>query len=182
MGRSTDALLPRPATKETLQPGPPGGTKEVLVRAALAFRRRSSCLRRRSGQCRPFLVVLLGDSPTSPGDRSRGCEWPPDPARCRSLVVIAYGRRTVGKTVVGTRVVATSDGSLPGVRRATVRWAVVVGPTFLTLGMQGGRGLLVDAILGNLWMIVVYVGVLNHPLRQGLHDRAAGRNVVEDLA
>ena len=30
-------------------------------------------------------------------------------------------------------------------------------------------------------MIVVYIGVLSHPMRQGLHDRVVGTLVVEDV-
>lgn len=97
------------------------------------------------------------------------------------IVTIACWGRTIGKTVVGTRVVAAADHSTPGWRRATLRWAVVVGPLFVTVWLQSGIGRWIDPILGNVWMIVVYVGVLHHPLRQGLHDRVADTLVVEDI-
>ena len=95
------------------------------------------------------------------------------------IVAIACWGRTIGKTVVGTRVVAAADHSAPGWHRATLRWAVVVGPLFFTVWLPRGIGQWIDPILGNIWMIVVYVGVLSHPLRQGLHDRVAGTLVVE---
>lgn len=97
------------------------------------------------------------------------------------IVTIARWGRTIGKTVVGTRVVAATDHSTPGWRRATLRWAVVVGPLFVTVWLPRGIGRWIDPIVGNVWMIVVYVGVLRHPLRQGLHDRVAGTLVVEDI-
>ena len=97
------------------------------------------------------------------------------------IVTIACWGRTIGKTVVGTRVVAAVDQSTPGWRRATLRWAVVVGPLFITVWLPRGIGRWIDPIVGNVWMIVVYVGVLSHPLHQGLHDRVAGTLVVEDL-
>jgi uncharacterized RDD family membrane protein YckC len=97
------------------------------------------------------------------------------------IVTIACWGRTIGKTVVGTRVVGAVDHSTPGWRRATLRWAVVVGPLFITVWLPRGVARWIDPILGNVWMIVVYVGVLRHPLRQGLHDRVAGTLVVEDI-
>ena len=97
------------------------------------------------------------------------------------IVPVACWGRTLGKTIAGTRVVAVGDESIPGWRRATLRWAVVVGPTFATVWLRGGPGRLVDVVVVNAWMILVYRGVLDHPLRQGLHDRAAGTIVVEDL-
>jgi hypothetical protein len=64
-------------------------------------------------------------------------------------------------------VVAAGDHSLPGWRRATLRWAVVVGPSFVTVWLPPGIGRWIEPILGNVWLIVVYIGVLNHPLPAG---------------
>jgi len=97
------------------------------------------------------------------------------------IVAIACWGRTIGKTIVGTRVVAAVDRSIPGWHRATLRWAVVVGPGFITIWLPRPIGVWISLLLGNVWMIVVYIGVLNHPIRQGLHDRVAGTIVVEDL-
>jgi uncharacterized RDD family membrane protein YckC len=97
------------------------------------------------------------------------------------IASVALWGRTIGKTITGTRVVAAADGSIPRWRRATVRWAVVVGPTVATVWLPQGGATILAAFLGDLWAIVVYYGVLNKPWRQGLHDRAAGTLVVEDL-
>lgn len=97
------------------------------------------------------------------------------------VITIACWGRTIGKTVVGTRVVAAVDHSTPGWRRAALRWAVVSGPLFVAVWLQRGIGQWIGPIVGDVWMIVVYVGVLRHPLRQGLHDRVAGTLVVEDI-
>ena len=96
------------------------------------------------------------------------------------IVGVARWGRTVGKTIVGTRVVVATDGSVPGWKRAALRWAVPWGPSYLTSWAPGVWGFLSLAVLGNAWLLVVYWGVLGHPRRQGLHDRVAGTIVVTD--
>jgi len=94
--------------------------------------------------------------------------------------------RTVGKLVAGTRVALVDDAAaVPGWRRATVRWAVpsVLGlvalAVFSALSLPTGGPLLTPALAAALY-VVVYGPILTNPLRQGLHDRAAGTVVVRD--
>ena len=83
-----------------------------------------------------------------------------------TIVPTALWGQTPGKLAVGTRVVVEEDGSLPGWRRAAVRWAV---PGFA--GRLPYVGLAVSlAIMASL--------VLDRR-RRGLHDRAAGTIVVQ---
>ncbi len=96
------------------------------------------------------------------------------------VVAVARWGRTLGKVAAGTLVVTRFDGSIPGWRRATVRWAVQVGPTFVLFWVSGGPAAVITiTLLENVWLVAVYAGVWWNPLKQGLHDKAAGTMVVE---
>ncbi len=95
------------------------------------------------------------------------------------ILTTAKWGRTLGKLAAGTRVVALADGSIPGWRRASVRWAVPVGPTFVTFWVPGGAPtIIISGLIGSMWMVIVYGGVLWNALQQGLHDKAAGTVVI----
>ncbi len=82
-----------------------------------------------------------------------------------TIVPTAVWGQTLGKIAVGTRVVAEGDGSLPGWRRAALRWAV--------------PGLLGRLPLIGLWVsLAVMASLLVDPRRRGVHDRIAGTIVV----
>jgi uncharacterized RDD family membrane protein YckC len=80
-------------------------------------------------------------------------------------VMIALTGRTVGKIALGTRVVCLVDGGRPGWTEATMRSLVP-----LSLGAIPRVGV----FLG----VLVYSIAMWNPLRQGLHDKAAGTLVV----
>jgi uncharacterized RDD family membrane protein YckC len=82
-------------------------------------------------------------------------------------VMIARLGRTVGKIAFGTRVVRLVDGGRPGWSDATMR-AIVP----LSLGAIPKVGV----FLG----VLVYSLAMWNPLRQGLHDKAAGTLVVRN--
>lgn len=94
------------------------------------------------------------------------------------IVAVAVWSRTIGKLVAGTRVVALESGATPGWLQAFLRWAVPaivsLGARFQGDGVAGRLASMVSAVL----TIVVYVGVLREPLRQGVHDKVAGTAVV----
>ena len=94
------------------------------------------------------------------------------------IVGVALWGRTIGKLVASTRVVALESGSTPGWSQACLRWAVPaivsLGARFQGNGLAGGLASMVSGVL----TIVVYVGVLREPLRQGVHDKVAGTVVV----
>lgn len=73
--------------------------------------------------------------------------------------------QTLGKVAVGTRVVTDADGSLPGWRRSTIRWAVP--------GLLGRL-----PYIGILISLAVTASLVLDPRRRGLHDKAAGTIVV----
>ena len=82
-----------------------------------------------------------------------------------TVVPTALWGQTPGKIAVGTRVVAEEDGSLPGWRRAALRWAV-----------PGVAGRLPYV---GLWVsLAVMASLVLDARRRGLHDRAAGTIVV----
>jgi uncharacterized RDD family membrane protein YckC len=85
-----------------------------------------------------------------------------------TLLIAAFGR-TVGKIAFGTRVVRAVDGTRPTWTEAVIRALVP-----LALGAIPRVGMML-AIVG-------YSLALWNPLRQGLHDRAAGTLVVRNTA
>jgi uncharacterized RDD family membrane protein YckC len=80
-------------------------------------------------------------------------------------VMIALLGRTVGKMALGTRVVRLVDGGRPGWSEAAMR---------ALLPLSLGSIPRVGVFLG----VMVYSLALWNPLRQGLHDKAAGTLVV----
>ena len=80
-------------------------------------------------------------------------------------VMIALLGRTVGKLALGTRVVRSVDGARPGWTEAVMRALLP-----LSLGAIPSVGLFL--------VVLVYSLALWTPLRQGLHDKAAGTLVV----
>jgi uncharacterized RDD family membrane protein YckC len=85
------------------------------------------------------------------------------------VLMIALLGRTVGKLALGTRVVRTVDGSRPGWSEAAMRALLP-----LSLGAIPNVGLFL--------VVLVYSLALWTPLRQGLHDKAAGTLVVRSIA
>jgi uncharacterized RDD family membrane protein YckC len=82
-----------------------------------------------------------------------------------TIVPTALWGQTFGKIAVGTRVVAEHDGSLPGWRRAALRWAV-----------PGILGRL--PIIGLAVSLAVMASLALDRRRRGLHDRLAGTIVI----
>jgi uncharacterized RDD family membrane protein YckC len=85
---------------------------------------------------------------------------------------VAVWGRTIGKLVVGTRVVTVDDEARPGWRRATIRMVVATGPSLVPIRIPLLRGW-----TGPVWAIAVFGPILGAG-RRGLHDRAAGTTVV----
>jgi uncharacterized RDD family membrane protein YckC len=83
-----------------------------------------------------------------------------------NTVAIAVWGSTVGKRLMRLKVVNRSDGGPVSWTYASVRALV---PTVVQLVPVIGPGL----------AIVVYLRAIFHPLRQGLHDAAAGTIVVQ---
>jgi uncharacterized RDD family membrane protein YckC len=90
------------------------------------------------------------------------------------VVGVARWGRTFGKLVVGTRVVDERTRRIPSWRAAVVRWGVPALPGMCALLIA------YPVLLADAWLLVVYVGILQPPLRRGLHDRAADTVVVDD--
>jgi uncharacterized RDD family membrane protein YckC len=87
--------------------------------------------------------------------------------------VIAMTRlfgRTLGKWVLGLRVIAAESGDRPSWSRSTMRWLVVTSPG-LAAAVLGSVPLLAVAA-ASAW-IGIHLPILWDPAGQGLHDRAA---------
>lgn len=81
------------------------------------------------------------------------------------VIPTALWGRTPGKAIVGTRVVAMSDGSAPGFKRAILRWVLPA------LAFQ-------VHIVGWAIAVLLRAVLVADPLRRGVHDRLAGTIVV----
>jgi uncharacterized RDD family membrane protein YckC len=87
------------------------------------------------------------------------------------------GRATLGMRLLRVRVIdATADRAL-GVTPAIARWVLLTGAIGLLGLLPIAAGFF--GILSLLWVVVLLVSVLTDPLRQGIHDRAAGSLVVQ---
>ena len=83
-----------------------------------------------------------------------------------TVVPTAVWGQTLGKIAVGTRVVVEADGSVPGWRRAALRWA-----------LPGVAGRL--PYIGLVVSLAVMASLVFDRRRRGLHDRLAGTIVVK---
>ena len=83
------------------------------------------------------------------------------------IVLIHVWGQTVGKRVLGIKVVRVTDGALPDWTAAIVRYVLPVVPVLIP----------VPGVF--LLSLVIYLVAVVHPLRQGWHDRAAGTIVVK---
>jgi uncharacterized RDD family membrane protein YckC len=82
------------------------------------------------------------------------------------ITYISRDGQTIGKRVLGIRVVDADTGAVPTMAQATRRWA-----------MLGGIGWLLSVfvpLVGFLYDVLVLVLVVRPPLHQGPHDLAAG--------
>jgi uncharacterized RDD family membrane protein YckC len=84
------------------------------------------------------------------------------------VVLIRMWGQTIGKRVVGIKVVRVTDGNLPDWTASFVRYLLPVIPILLPVPV-------VNVALS----LVVYLVAVTHPLRRGWHDRAAGTLVIK---
>ena len=95
------------------------------------------------------------------------------------VVGVSRWGRTIGKFVVGSKVVDGATGGLPGRRSSVIRWIVPSVLSLVALAIGGSTATQVVGSYGSMiWAVVVYMGIFRRPWRQGLHDRAAGTVVV----
>lgn len=96
-----------------------------------------------------------------------------------AFVAIGLSGATLGKVLFRIHV-RDLDGNPPGWRAAAIRAAIpsavsLVGTALPTSPLFDSE---VGAWIGTLWFLAVYVPLLTHPRRQGLHDRLAGTVVM----
>jgi uncharacterized RDD family membrane protein YckC len=89
-------------------------------------------------------------------------------AAAYSIACTTLTGRTVGKRVLGTRVVDATTGRPPHVGAATTRWLVISGGAVVV-----GLAPAFEPLAG-VWCLVALLPILGRPLHRGLHDRAAG--------
>jgi uncharacterized RDD family membrane protein YckC len=84
------------------------------------------------------------------------------------VILIRKWGQTVGKRVLGIKVVRVTDGSLPDWTASVVRYLLPVVPLLIPV-----------PVLNVALSLVVYLVAVTHPLRRGWHDRAAGTLVIK---
>ncbi len=89
--------------------------------------------------------------------------------------MVSVGGRTVGKVLLGTRIVDARTGAPPIPLQAVLRWAVLAAGAVVALLVPA-----LDAIQAG-WVLLVVLPVLRGPLHQGVHDRVARTVVVADV-
>lgn len=89
--------------------------------------------------------------------------------------MVAVGGRTVGKALLGTRIVDARTGAAPIPLQAVLRWGALAAGAVVALLVPAIEGVQVA------WIWIVVLPVLKGPLHQGLHDRLARTVVVADV-
>lgn len=89
------------------------------------------------------------------------------------------GRATLGQRVLKLQVVDAASGATLDLSQAVVRW-VLLGGAVAILGLAP-VAVELTGLVGLLWLIVLLVSTSSHPLKQGVHDRAANSIVVQPL-
>ena len=83
------------------------------------------------------------------------------------IAFVAWRGQTIGKLAMGLRVARVDDGAVPNLYQAAVRALLPIAVANIPLQP-----------ISSLAAIGIYLAALMSPLRQGLHDRAAGTVVV----
>lgn len=81
------------------------------------------------------------------------------------MTMIALRGQTVGKMMVGVKVVSAADGDVPGWGKSIGRWMILVLPGLIPIG-------------GFLVTLLVYLSPTFDDRRQGWHDKAVATVVV----
>ena len=79
-------------------------------------------------------------------------------------LMVAYKGQTLGKMIMGTRIVLASTGVVPGIARSVARWVLPAALSILPNGLS-------------IVALVVYLSALWNGKRQGWHDML-GKTVV----
>jgi uncharacterized RDD family membrane protein YckC len=119
----------------------------------------------------PLFIVVLATTDFSDRDAISTPGWVQVGATLVSalyeVVLIHAWGQTIGKRVLGIKVVRSTDGALPDWTASIVRYVLPLLAALVPV-----------PILNALLWLVVYLVAILHPLRQGWHDRAAGTVVV----
>lgn len=87
------------------------------------------------------------------------------------------GRATIGQRLLKMQVIDAASGSALDLKQAVVRWVLLSGGVAI-FGLVP-VAVELTGLVGLLWLIVLLVTTSSHPLKQGVHDRAANSIVVQ---
>ena len=92
------------------------------------------------------------------------------------ISLVGQAGRTIGKSVMGTRVMDSTYASVPTVRQSARRWITLFGGCFAGLVAPSWEW------IGTVWFVAAALPLMVPPLHRGLHDRVAGTIVSGDSA
>lgn len=87
------------------------------------------------------------------------------------------GRATLGQRILKVQVIDSASGSGLDLSQAAVRWLLLSGAVAI-FGLAP-VAIELTGLVSLLWLIVLLVTTSSHPLKQGIHDRAANSIVVQ---
>ena len=90
------------------------------------------------------------------------------------VLLVGFLGRTVGKMVMGIKVVKVSNGHVPWLIKGLIRWAILIG--ILAIVSRAGGVL---ASLTGLAYLLIYLSPLFNRARQGWHDMLASTVVIK---
>jgi uncharacterized RDD family membrane protein YckC len=92
-------------------------------------------------------------------------------------------RASPGQRILGLMTVNATDGSALTWNQATMRWALLFGPSVLNslFPVGGGLGALVGLVILAYYIYLLYSAATD-PKKQGLHDKQANSLVITKIA
>lgn len=90
------------------------------------------------------------------------------------VLLVGFLGRTVGKMVMGIKVVTVSKGHVPLLIKSFIRWAILIGVLAIISRVSD-----VLASLTGLAYLLIYLSPLFNRARQGWHDMLAATVVIK---
>ncbi|MFN8050844.1 MAG: RDD family protein [Acidimicrobiales bacterium] len=162
-----------PTAPDSLPPAGPGSMPSIWLRVAARLFDGLVMLVPMFAVALPYLTVVDPDDPTGSFPHWVRITWVVAPL-VYEFVFLAWRGATPGKMLFGIAVFDIADGRRPAAYQAGLRVLLPgLGGVLGLVVTSGGLAELADFVAPAMYLFAVY-----HPLRRGLHDRAAGTIVL----